>query len=71
MVVRDKTRESASSMAMGMQRNAIRRVFLIQVLHWLVGPPSRGAGADRGRDFNSGHWIPIDPSIYFIDHLPG
>jgi len=19
---------------------------------------------------NRGHWIPIDPSIYFIDHLP-
>jgi len=72
MVVRDKTREIGILMAMGMQRNRIRRVFLIQgIFIGLVGT-TLGAilGIVVGASVNNGHLIPIDPSIYFIDHLP-
>jgi len=72
MVVRDKTREIGILLAMGMQRTRIRRVFLIQgVFIGLVGT-ALGAvlGLIVGTMVNSGHLIPIDPSIYFIDHLP-
>jgi lipoprotein-releasing system permease protein len=72
MVVRDKTREIGILLAMGMQRSRIRRVFLIQgVFIGLVGT-TLGAvlGLIVGAMVNSGHLIPIDPSIYFIDHLP-
>jgi lipoprotein-releasing system permease protein len=72
MVVRDKTREIGILLAMGMQRNRIRRVFLIQgVFIGLVGT-ALGAvlGLIVGAMVNRGHLIPIDPSIYFIDHLP-
>jgi lipoprotein-releasing system permease protein len=72
MVVRDKTREIGILLAMGMQRSRIRRVFLIQgVFIGLVGT-ALGAvlGLIVGASVNRGHLIPIDPSIYFIDHLP-
>jgi lipoprotein-releasing system permease protein len=72
MVVRDKTREIGILLAMGMQRTRIRRVFLIQgVFIGLVGT-ALGAvlGLIVGASVNRGHLIPIDPSIYFIDHLP-
>lgn len=72
MVVRDKTREIGILLAMGMQRGRIRRVFLIQgVFIGLVGT-ALGAvlGVIVGASVNRGHLIPIDPSIYFIDHLP-
>jgi lipoprotein-releasing system permease protein len=72
MVVRDKTREIGILMAMGMQRSRIRRVFLVQgVFIGLVGT-ALGAvlGLIVGAMVNRGHLIPIDPSIYFIDHLP-
>jgi lipoprotein-releasing system permease protein len=72
MVVRDKTREIGILLAMGMQRTRIRRVFLIQgVFIGLVGT-ALGAvlGLVVGASVNRGHLIPIDPSIYFIDHLP-
>jgi len=72
MVVRDKTREIGILLAMGMQRGRIRRIFLIQgVFIGLVGT-ALGAvlGLIVGASVNRGHLIPIDPSIYFIDHLP-
>jgi lipoprotein-releasing system permease protein len=72
MVVRDKTREIGILLAMGMQRTRIRRVFLIQgVFIGLLGT-ALGAtlGLILGASVNRGHLIPIDPSIYFIDHLP-
>jgi lipoprotein-releasing system permease protein len=72
MVVRDKTREIGILLAMGMQRSRIRRIFLIQgVFIGLVGT-ALGAvlGLIVGASVNRGHLIPIDPSIYFIDHLP-
>jgi lipoprotein-releasing system permease protein len=72
MVVRDKTREIGILMAMGMQRGRIRRVFLIQgIFIGLVGTVlGTVLGFILGASVNSGHLIPIDPSIYFIDHLP-
>jgi lipoprotein-releasing system permease protein len=72
MVVRDKTREIGILMAMGLQRGRIRRVFLTQgVFIGLVGTAlGTVLGLILGASVNSGHLIPIDPSIYFIDHLP-
>jgi lipoprotein-releasing system permease protein len=72
MVVRDKTREIGILLAMGMPRASIRRVFLAQgVLIGLVGTVLGMAfGLLLGASVNNGQVIPIDPSIYFIDHLP-
>lgn len=72
MVVRDKTREIGILLAMGMQRSRIRRVFLVQgVFIGLVGTVVGAVlGLIVGASVNRGHLIPIDPSIYFIDHLP-
>ena len=72
MVVRDKTREIGILVAMGLKRAAVRRIFLAQgILIGLVGT-SLGAvlGLVLGGMVNRGRWIHIDPSIYFIDHLP-
>jgi lipoprotein-releasing system permease protein len=72
MVVRDKTREIGILLAMGLRRAAIRRIFLAQGI--LVGLTGTALGVTLGLVLggmlNRGHWIPIDPSIYFIDHLP-
>ena len=72
MVVRDKTREIGILLAMGLRRAAVRRIFLAQgVLIGLTGTLlGAGLGLLLGTMVNDGHWIPIDPSIYFIDHLP-
>ena len=72
MVVRDKTREIGILLAMGMRPASIRRIFLAQgVFIGLVGT-ALGAifGLILGASVNNGQLIPIDPSIYFIDHLP-
>jgi lipoprotein-releasing system permease protein len=72
MVVRDKTREIGILLAMGLRRASIRRIFLAQGI--LIGLTGTTLGVVLGwvlgRMVNRGHWIPIDPSIYFIDHLP-
>ena len=72
MVVRDKTREIGILLAMGLKRAAIRRVFLAQgVLIGLTGTTlGAGLGLVVGALINRGEWIRIDPSVYFIDHLP-
>src|SRR5207247_3430080 len=72
MVVRDKTREIGILLAMGMPRPSIRRIFLAQgVFIGLVGTVLGAAlGLLLGASVNRGHLIPIDPSVYFIDHLP-
>jgi lipoprotein-releasing system permease protein len=72
MVVRDKTREIGILLAMGMQRSRIRRVFLVQGIFIGLAGTVLGAvlGLIVGTSVNRGHLIPIDPSIYFIDHLP-
>jgi len=57
---------------MGLRQGAIRRIFLAQGI--LIGLTGTGLGVVLGLVLggmvNRGHWIPIDPSIYFIDHLP-
>jgi lipoprotein-releasing system permease protein len=72
MVVRDKTREIGILLAMGLHRAAVRRVFLAQgVLIGLGGTVlGAGLGVAAGAVIDHGQWIHIDPSIYFIDHLP-
>ena len=72
MVVRDKTREIGILLAMGLRRRAIGRIFLAQGV--LIGLTGTALGATLGLVvgdvLNIGQWIRIDPSIYFIDHLP-
>ncbi|HYK09417.1 MAG TPA: FtsX-like permease family protein [Gemmatimonadales bacterium] len=72
MVVRDKTREIGILLAMGLKRASIRRVFLAQgVIIGLTGTVLGAVtGAILGAMVNNGRWIAIDPSIYFVDHLP-
>ncbi|MGH7678069.1 MAG: FtsX-like permease family protein [Gemmatimonadaceae bacterium] len=72
MVVTDKTREIGILKAMGMTSRSIKRIFFAQgVVIGLVGTLTGlvmgliGAVAlDRYK------LIPLDPSVYFIDHLP-
>ena len=72
MVVRDKTREIGILLAMGLRPASIRRIFLAQgILIGLTGTiVGAVAGLVLGNMVNDGQWIRIDPSIYFIDHLP-
>ena len=72
MIVRDKTREIGILLAMGFRRASVRRVFLAQgILIGLAGTVvGVVAGFVVGKVVNDGQWIRIDPSIYFIDHLP-
>jgi lipoprotein-releasing system permease protein len=72
MVVRDKTREIGILLAMGLRRASIRRIFLAQgIFIGLVGTTLGVVlGLALGASVNNGQLIPIDPSIYFIDHLP-
>jgi lipoprotein-releasing system permease protein len=72
MVVTEKTREIGILKAMGLSAGAVGRVFLVQgaiigitgVALGLVTGLLLAAGVDRG------HLIHLDPSVYFIDHLP-
>lgn len=72
MVVTDKTREIGILKAMGMSARSIKRIFFTQgivigLVGTLTGLAIGLAGAvavDRYR------LIPLDPSVYFIDHLP-
>jgi lipoprotein-releasing system permease protein len=72
MVVADKTREIGILRAMGLTGSAIGRVFLLQgavigavgVTLGLAGGLIVAVAVDRW------HWIPINPAVYFIDHLP-
>jgi lipoprotein-releasing system permease protein len=72
MVVADKTREIGILRAMGMPARSIRRIFLIQGV--LVGAVGTGGGLLLGLGvatlIERYQLIALDPSIYFIDHLP-
>lgn len=72
MVVTDKTREIGILKAMGLGAGAIGRVFLMQGA--IIGGTGMGIGLVAGLIVSfvvdQGHLIKIDPSVYFIDHLP-
>ncbi len=72
MVVADKTREIGILKAMGLPARSIRRVFLAQgIVIGLVGT-LLGLVVGFGGAFalEKYKFIPLDPTIYFIDHLP-
>ena len=72
MVVADKTREIGILKAMGLPAKSIRRVFLVQgVVIGVVGT-ALGLIVGFGGAFALERYkfIPLDPQIYFIDHLP-
>jgi lipoprotein-releasing system permease protein len=72
MVVRDKTREIGILKAMGLPSASVRRIFLVQGL--VIGVVGTGIGLVIGLMVGVaiGRWrlIALDPSVYFIDHLP-
>ncbi len=72
MLVRDKTREIGILRAMGFPAKQVRRVFVLQGA--VIGIVGTGLGTILGvavaRLVDSGQIIDLDPSVYFIDHLP-
>ena len=72
MVVAEKTREIGILQAMGLARGAIARIFLVQGA--VIGSVGVGIGLVVGLaiaiSVDRGQWIRINPSVYFIDHLP-
>ena len=72
MVVTDKTREIGILRAMGMRASSIRRVFFAQGL--VIGVVGTTAGLIIGVAasvlIDSKRLIRLEPSVYFIDHLP-
>ncbi len=72
MVVTDKTKEIGILRAMGMPAASIARIFFFQglviglvgTIGGLVTGLAVSVGLDRYR------LIPLDPAVYFIDHLP-
>ncbi len=73
MVVKDKTREIGILKAMGLPARSVRRIFLAQgLVIGLVGTAvGVGIGVTAGIAIDRGQLIPLDPTVYFIDHLPG
>lgn len=72
MVVRDKTREIGILKAMGMRADAIRRIFLLQGAFIGAAGTGMGLALGLGTGVALERWklIALDPSVYFIDHLP-
>ena len=72
MVVTDKTKEIGILRAMGLPAKSIRRVFFAQGI--VIGIVGTGAGLVIGLVasilIGERRLIALDPSVYFIDHLP-
>lgn len=72
MVVHDKTREIGILKAMGMRSSAIRNIFFLQGL--VIGAVGTVLGLVLGfagaLALDRYKFIRLDPSVYFIDHLP-
>ncbi len=72
MVVRDKTREIGILKAMGATEGSIRRIFLIQgtVIGCVGTLAGTLLGGTLGVLVDRYRLITLDPTVYFIDHLP-
>jgi lipoprotein-releasing system permease protein len=72
MVVTDKTREIGILRAMGFPAAGVRRVFLLQgaVIGAVGTVLGSGLGLLLARLIDRRHLIRLDPTVYFIDHLP-
>ena len=72
MVVTDKTREIGILKAMGLSAASVRRVFFLQGLAIGLVGTAGGLAVGLGGALALGrfHLIRLDPSVYFIDHLP-
>lgn len=72
MVVRDKTREIGILRAMGMPTRTVRRAFIFQGAFIGVVGTSLGTvlGLLLARFVDSRQLIDLNPSVYFVDHLP-
>jgi lipoprotein-releasing system permease protein len=72
MVVRDKTREIGILRAMGLPANVVRRAFILQgAFIGVVGTTlGTGLGLVVAWFVDSRRIIDLNPSVYFIDHLP-
>lgn len=72
MVVTDKTREIGILRAMGLPARSVRRVFVLQgAVIGVVGTTlGTGLGLLVARLVDRRQLIPLDPTVYFIDHLP-
>ncbi|HKR08406.1 MAG TPA: ABC transporter permease [Gemmatimonadaceae bacterium] len=72
MVVADKTKEIGILKAMGMPAGSIRRIFFAQGL--VIGVVGTGLGLILGfagaLALDKYQFIKLDPTVYFIDHLP-
>jgi lipoprotein-releasing system permease protein len=72
MVVADKTREIGILRAMGLPARSVRTVFMLQGL--MIGgfgtALGLGVGLAASLAVDKGQLIALDPSVYFIDHLP-
>jgi lipoprotein-releasing system permease protein len=72
MVVRDKTREIGILRAMGLPAKVVRRTFILQGA--FIGVVGTGLGTTLGLAVawlvDSHRFIELNPSVYFIDHLP-
>ena len=72
MVVTDKTREIGILKAMGLPARSVRRIFFLQgTVIGLVGTLG-GLVLGLAASVALGHYklIRLDPSVYYIDHLP-
>ena len=72
MVVADKTKEIGILRAMGMPASSIRRIFLAQgIMIGVVGTVLGLAWASSPPCCSTTYkLIPLNPEVYFIDHLP-
>lgn len=72
MVVTDKTREIGILQTMGLPAASVRRIFVVQGT--VIGALGVGSGLLLGlfvaAVFDRWRLIPINPAVYFIDHLP-
>jgi lipoprotein-releasing system permease protein len=72
MVVTDKTREIGILRAMGMSARSIRRIFFTQGV--IIGSAGTFVGLVIGLvtsvAIGRGKLIPLDATVYYIDHLP-